>query len=188
MQPPIPRLPDGRRLPTSFTPTDAAELITALANAYGLTCTIYGPTTIEDHLAPTRAGHRRELTGDEWARIRRTTAWQALLRTANSAAGRAAAQHAAAAIRQAGLECANCRTPLTAPPDETYGYCARCLGTIGLVKLQQRPCALTGTNAPHDFTDSPTCHACGMPAPQPRALPATERSNVTPLRRPNPAA
>lgn len=184
----IPRLPNGVRLPTSFTDQDATELVAAIADAYGWTCLIYNRQTVEAHLTANRAGRGRHLSTGEWERIRRSPAWTTLPTAARNAAAQPAAQHATAAIRQAGLECATCRAVLTAPPAETFGHCARCLLTVGLAEIQQRPCPLTGATNPHDFTDSPVCRTCGIPAPQhqPAEPDRADRSvvHLRPQRRP----
>ncbi|WP_434740739.1 hypothetical protein [Micromonospora sp. SH-82] len=159
-------LPHGVSLPRNLTEPDARHLVSVLARSYQWTGPLFGRTEVEAYLhaqlddpdsLPPQA-----LDAVTWRRIQDTTAWKNLAATARRSI--AAADVLGQALRQAGLLCRQCDTPITGPPTATWGLCPVCLNTTPLGDLQCAPCP-GGDGTSHHRWATTTCADCHMPNP-----------------------
>ena len=157
-------LPHGVTLPTTLAEPDGRALVDTLARHYGWHIVLLGRNDIEEQLTGNlehpSAHSPRQLTGDEWSRVRATSAWTGLPATVHRAIGEA--NVIGEVIRQAALECRECDAPLTGPPTATWGYCPVCLHRTSLDDLRRRPCPAAGADISHQWNRT-TCTTCGIP-------------------------
>ncbi|MFY1623766.1 hypothetical protein ACN268_11240 [Micromonospora sp. WMMD735] len=159
-------LPHGVSLPRNLAEPDARHLVTVLARTYQWTGPLFGRAEVAAYLHDQQDHPDNPstltLTDADWQRIRQTAAWRNLASTARRAV--TAADTIGQALRQAGLRCAECDSPVTGPPTATWGLCPVCLNSADLADLQRRPCPAGDGETSHSWGDN-ACTNCSMPAP-----------------------
>ncbi|SBT40757.1 hypothetical protein [Micromonospora narathiwatensis] len=162
-------LPHGVSLPRNLAEPDARQLVSVLARTYQWTGPLFGRAEVEAYLRAQAddAGslHDPALNTEDWHRIQNTAAWKNLAATARRAV--TTADVIGQALRQAGLHCAQCDSPIAGPSTANWGLCPTCLNAADILDLQALPCPASDGASPHRWT-STTCTECAMPAPATR--------------------
>lgn len=174
---------DAQRLPPApdlvvalgLTEDRALTVIHRLANHFGIVIAHWSSSDIELRLIPNDGdrGGPRHLTTAEWHRVTRTPAWRAVTNIAYDNV--ADSDILTLAVRQAGLECADCGAAL--PPDariaQTWIRCDHCRAHTTAGDLLRRPCVADA--AGHHEHRHGHCEYCGVPMPRPSQRPNAAR-------------
>lgn len=163
----VPSLPPAADLVAALVLTEdrALTLIGRLADHFGIAVAHWSRWDIEMRLIANAGDHGgfRHLTTAEWCRVIRTPAWRAV--TAIAYDNVADSDILALAVRQAGLECAECGAALPADADtaQTWGRCNRCRTHTTVADILSHPCVADA--AGHHDHHCGHCEHCGVPMP-----------------------
>ncbi|WP_416903489.1 hypothetical protein [Micromonospora echinospora] len=162
-------LPHGVSLPRNLAEPDARQLVSVLARTFQWTGPLFGRAEVDAYLraqADDPNSHPEPaITTEDWHRVQQTAAWKNLAATARRAITTADA--IGQALRQAGLYCTHCDTPIIGHPTGNWGLCPTCLNAADFHDLQHRPCPAGDGASPHRWNNT-TCTECTMPAPAAR--------------------